>query len=107
MNSIEDDATKKAAQAQDRAVLYRPDGTQQEVRPADGRRFTLAEAQRLVGGLVERLSLGRGRIMLINEEGKILGMAPNAPATRIAGPSLGAGDFIVGDALVCDRKLFS
>jgi hypothetical protein len=104
---MQDGAAQNAAQAKDRAVLYRPDGTQREVSPADGRRFTLAEAQKLVSGMVERLSLGRGRIMLVNEEGKIFGMAPNAAATRIAAPSLGVGDFIVGDALVCDRKLFS
>lgn len=45
---------------------------QREVRPANGRDFTLAELRRYVGGDIELLDLPGNRIMVLNEEAKLV-----------------------------------
>jgi hypothetical protein len=57
---------------------------------------TFAEAQRLVGGLVEAVRLADHTI-LVNEDGLGLKLPLNLAATALAGQPL------VGDALVLDR----
>jgi hypothetical protein len=88
------------------AILYKTDGTSQPIKPQDGRKFGLAELQQMVGGYIEVIYLSEGRLMVLNEEGKLRGLPVNAKATAVALPFLGEGDFIVGDALVCDEGLF-
>lgn len=89
------------------ATLIKTDGTQQEVHPANGKRFSLEELQGFVGGLIEMIDLGEG-IMWINEEGKLEGLPINFLATRLARPYLFRGDYIAGDVFVLsaeeDRK---
>lgn len=88
------------------AILYKTDGTTQPVQPQDGHKFGLAELQAMVGGYIEVIPLSEGRLMALNEDGKLRGLPVNREATAVALPFLGAGDFIVGDALVCDEGLF-
>lgn len=88
------------------AILYKSDGTSQAVQPQDGQKFGLAELQQMVGGYIEVVPLSEGQLMVLNEEGKLRGLAVNREATVVALPFLGVGDFIVGDALVCDEGLF-
>ena len=87
------------------ALLYKADGTEEAVRPKDGRKFTLEELQRMVGGYIEVVPLSEGRLMVLNEEGKLKGLPMNRAASVFALPHIGTGDFIVGDALVCDVAL--
>jgi len=49
---------------------------------------TFAEIQALVGGYVEVVHLSPGRVALVNEDGRPLGLPPNPEASRIAGVSL-------------------
>ena len=74
------------------ATIYRPDGTSQEVQPTNRRSFLLDELQRLVG---EGTPTGRGyieivpckdrkHILVLNEEGKLLGLPINARASELA-----------------------
>ena len=74
------------------ATIYRPDGTSQQVQPANGRSFQLDELQRIVG---EGTEYGRGyieivpckdkkHILVLNEEGKLLGLPINARASELA-----------------------
>lgn len=79
------------------ATLYLTDGTQEEVCPADGVKFSLEELQGFVGGWIELVRLGDGRNMWINEEGKLEGLPLNILATSLACLPY---DIIVGDALV-------
>jgi len=78
-----------------------------EVRPANGKRFTLSELQAYVGGFVEFSRVPDGRTMVSNEEGKLVGLLANVEATIIyrqawAGVSeWAAADTIVGDVLLC------
>lgn len=81
--------------------LYRTDGTIVPIAPS-GVRWTLEELQGLVGGYIETVSTIDGRIMIINEHGKIVEpMLPlNVLATRIY--CHGRVDPIVGPAVVVD-----
>lgn len=74
------------------ATIYRPDGSSQDVRPANGRCFDLGELQRIVG---EGTPTGRGyieivpckdkqHILVLNEEGKLLGLPINVKASELA-----------------------
>lgn len=112
------------------ATIYRPDGTQEERQPADGQSFQLAELQAIVGegapdGYIEIIPTATdGRIMVLNESGKLYGLPHNGQATAlvhlatvediaflkaILGEALlvvgdGADVGIVGTVLVCDER---
>ena len=75
-----------------KGILLRTDGTYEVVEYND----TLETLQKYVGGLIEYVQISsKGIDMIINDEGKILGMDINYNATRLF-----AYDIIVGDALV-------
>ncbi len=78
---------------------YRSPG--EEVHPANGTDFTLAEAQALVGGLIEVFHLVDGRVMICNEEGKLERLPVNVEATIIFRRTYGPRDTIVGDVVIC------
>lgn len=88
------------------AQILRTNGTWDNVQPANGSDFSLQEVQAIVGGYVELVRLWDGRIMLINEEGKLEGLPLNAEATRLFLVERDGYDVIVGDALVCDNDQF-
>ena len=73
----------------------------EEIQPANGTNFKLAEAQALVGGLIEVFPLGAGQIMVANEEGKLEHLPVNIEATLIWRRVYGPGDTIVGDVFIC------
>src|SRR5260370_15096635 len=74
------------------ALILRPDGGEEEVSPASGKTFSLEELQKIVG---EGTPTGRGsieivpckdkqHILVLNEEGKLLGLPINARASELA-----------------------
>lgn len=74
------------------------EATLEEVKPENGTDFKLKELQEFVGGYIEVVPLGNGKIMVVNEEGRLLNLPPNwAVTTRY-----GLSDLIVGNALVCE-----
>ena len=88
-----------------RGILYRTDGTQVGVVPANRRNFTLEELQGYVGGYIETVQLTHGT-MYCNEEGLFNGLPFNRLATNHAnkdkwwrGQAYLVGDviFYVGD----------
>ena len=81
------------------AKLLKTDGTVTEVKPAKGKKFTLAEAQGYVGGYVEMVRLRKG-FMLVDEEGLLTGKPLNMAASGFAGLDL------VGDVLLCTAGEF-
>lgn len=87
-----------------RATLYKADGTMGLVSPTNGETFTLEEMQKHVGGYIEIITLPNGQEMVINENGKLEGLPVNQEATKLA--NLAFGDFVVGDVLVSDARLF-
>lgn len=87
-----------------KAKLYKTDGTIIEVVPSNGTDFQLDELQAMVDGHIEIVSAGKGKIMVIDEEGKCKHKPLNNAATKIF-MQAGYYDTIVGDALVCDDEM--
>lgn len=71
-----------------------------EVSPKNGADFKLEELRTFVGGSIEIAQTIDGRIMVLNEEGKLLGLPINDRATLLY--VYGSYDPICGDVLVCD-----
>jgi hypothetical protein len=86
------------------ATVLHVDGTRTTVVPQTPPSFTLQEMQALVGGYLEVVALGRGRFLLLNEEGKLQGLPYNARATERARRFLFAGDYIAGTAVVVTEQ---
>jgi len=71
----------------------------------DKEKATLNKMQKAVGGYVEVIRLNPKQRMIINEEGKILGLRPNAQATKLFRESFpGTMDYIAGDAVILEGK---
>lgn len=64
--------------------------------------------QEIVGGYVEVLHLGDGRLLLVNEDGKTqaVPLPLNYKATSLVGARLRPGDVIVGTVLVVTPEEF-
>jgi hypothetical protein len=62
-------------------LLYRVGETViEQVKPTDGKKFTLKELQKFVGGFIEHVP-GSRPIAYCNEEGRLTGLPPNAIAS--------------------------
>lgn len=85
------------------STLYRSDGTEEQLHPANGIHWTLAEMQTLVGGCIEVAATHDGRYLICDEEGKLKRKPLNQTATSLY--RFGSYDPIAGDALVVDTKL--
>ena len=57
--------------------------------------------QHLVGGYIEIVELTHGQSMVVNEEGKLHELEPNAIATAVFRAETKRDDLIVGNAVVC------
>jgi len=111
------------------ATVYYANGETKEVQPANGTDFKLNEVRDIVEGYIEVVNLPDGRIMLINEEGKLEGLPLNEAATKLAelptkldlwkyrrimeelgvsviDATMGEEDYIAGNALVCENDEF-
>ncbi len=86
------------------ATVLSVDGTQASVAPRCAPSFTLEELQALVGGSIEVVALEDGRLLVLNEEGKVEGLPYNEQATALARGCLFPGDFIVGIAVVVTEQ---
>lgn len=83
------------------ATLLMATGGTKEVTPKNGKKFTLEELQKHVGGYIELMSFSNGHTLVMDEEGRLKGLPLNREATKIA-RRLGY-DYIVGDVLNCRR----
>ena len=82
------------------ACVLHIDGTQTTVTPASPPAFSLEELHALVGGWIEVVYLPDGRLMVIDEEGKLKGYPRNEQATRLAAGRLMVSDYIAGTAVI-------
>ncbi len=82
------------------AQIIKANGTEIDVEPKNGRDFQLSELQKVVDGYIEIVNLTDGRLMVVNDEGKLKCLPYNQEATKL----VGYNDVIVGDVLVCSRK---
>lgn len=98
---------EKTALDANAAIVIKAGVHQQEVtltQPANGKNFTLKEAQKIVGGLIELVHISENRkvIMVVNEEGKLNGSSVNIIATEIYQRTTGIkDDAVFGDVIVC------
>ena len=79
-----------------KAIIKRPD---EEFGHIANISCILENLQKTVGGNIETLYLGRGTILIVNEEGKLLGLEPNF--------RIGHGafvDLIVGTAILVGQN---
>lgn len=68
-----------------------------------GHVFTLEELKEYVGGWIECIYLNQHQVMVINDEGKLLGLPFNNTATAAFQLAFQpTKDFIVGNALLCE-----
>ena len=83
--------------------VIRVNGTREEYLPADGRHYTLEELKKAIGGgYIEIVHTKDGRLMVMDEEGKLKGFQINRVATALY--RFGDQDPIVGDVLVCEDR---
>jgi len=87
------------------ARLYSSDFRIKEITPANGIYFTLEELQGYVNGRIEIIPLEaddlEDRLLVVNEEGKLISLPFNLPATLIWIMYYGESDYVSGDAIVC------
>ena len=79
-----------------------------DVTPQNGTDFSLDELRGFVGGHIEIVDLYNGQIMVVNEEGKLMGLPVNALATNclsLISQKRGVTDIIVGNVLLCDSEM--
>lgn len=80
------------------------DGIETQVTPHDGKKFSLEELQKFVGGMIELTRTNKPvRDMWVNEEGKLDGLPINRKATALY--QYGLQDPICGNVLVINRKV--
>ena len=84
------------------ALLVKVDGSKQELDVPKEDRLNFLQKQ--VGGYIEILPMRSERFtaIVINEEGKLQNLPRNQTATELMQGMLFQGDFIVGDALLCE-----
>lgn len=93
------------------AKLIKTDGTIQEVKPNNGKFFSYEELKEFVEGMVEMVPLPNGKVIIVNEEGKLNGLLKNEKATEVWKQEypiekypLNNDELIVGNALLAEEK---
>lgn len=88
------------------AQVIAPDGTTTEVQPVNGSDFKLPELYlHTRSTIVQMIDMPDGRVMWMDEEGKMNGKQANPTATALVAKWLMAGDYIAGHALVCTKRM--
>ena len=72
---------------------------------------TYEQASEFVGGMVQGIEFPNGDYMIMNEEGKLLGLEVNEPATKLWRETFtkdkylfGHDDYVVGPAILIRKK---
>lgn len=87
-----------------KAKIIYANGTNKDVAPKNGKDFSYEELREIVDGYIEIVQpKDPKKIMVINEEGKLLGLELNLEATKLYGQF--PFDVIVGDVLYCDSDM--
>lgn len=86
------------------AKIYKANGEVLDIEPKNGTDFKLEELQAIVEGHIELVYLPNNQLMVVNEEGKLMGLPYNENATEIYQERAYKGDFLVGDVLICKNS---
>ena len=84
-------------------VLVKNTGVTIPIAPHNGKYYTLVELQAYVGGYIETVHFYNGKILIIDEDGKLKGKLPNHIATGWL-VTEGYMDYVAGDALLIDGE---
>lgn len=83
------------------ATLYKADGTQEKVKPQNGKAFGIEEVQVMIGGYIKIVPLPESEgILVCNKDGKQFQLPINDKACKIACEILGK-DYLRGSILHC------
>lgn len=86
------------------ATVIRTDGSEYQIEPENGSDFSLEELRSIVNGHIELLSFPNNKYMVINEEGKLLGLPENKRGTLMARQcGIQYNDYVVGNILICKK----
>ena len=95
-----------------KCILLKTDGTEKVITPK--KRFTLKQLQTFVGGSIDIQSLPDGREIVLNDEGKLIGLPINDLATKIWKEQYPIEKYpfnndglIVGDVLILENYKWS
>jgi len=87
------------------ARLIKPDGTEETVVPANGKKFTLEELQKHVGGYIQLLPGCGNTKILFDEEGLFKRLPRNLVATQFCiNGGFPCYSVLVGNVLILDKK---
>lgn len=97
--------TKKVAKVL-KALLIKPDGSETQVAPDNGKTFELEQLYSILEcEMVELVVLADGRHMVLDEDGKRTPKQGNAKATVLLHQAGGMPhDVVVGNVLICKSK---
>ena len=95
---------EQATETKSAKIIY-ADKEEEDYTPKNGKTFELGEMQGIVGGYIEIINLKEGRMMSVDEEGKLNNKEVNIPATNILRRDHYTIDYIVGTAIVCDADM--
>ena len=95
---------EQPAETKSAKIIY-TDKEAEDYTPKNGKTFELDELQGIVDGNFEIVRLKDGRIIVIDEDGKLKDKAVNIPATNIMRRDHYTTDYIVGTAIVCDDDM--
>ena len=85
------------------AELIKHTGETVEIEPENGLNFKLQELYKILNcKLIELAATKDGRLIVLDEEGKLENKSINAEATKLY--KYGEQDVIVGDVIICDGK---
>jgi len=91
-----------------KAEIIFANGKTKKIKPKNNTDFTLEELQKIVKGSMQIVQISHNKIMVMNEEGKILDppLPFNHKATAIYRFAFkGIKDIILGDILICNKEL--
>lgn len=87
------------------AKIYKANGEVLDIEPKNGTDFQLEELQAIVGGIIDCKITNDGKDLIVfNDEGKLENLPYNRKATKIYQDRVYAGDFLVGDVLICKNS---
>ena len=95
---------EQATETKSAKIIY-TDKEAEDYTPKNGKTFELEELQGIVDGNFEIVRLKDGRIIIVDEDGKLKNKAVNIPATNILRRDHYTTDYIVGTAIVCDSDM--
>ena len=92
-------------------IYYKIDGYTAEVLPKNKKHFTYDELRLFVGSRIETVPLPGGKVIVVHEEGKLIGLPINRNATEEWKKAYPIKDYphnndelIAGDALITENK---